>query len=260
MRMKLFLTTVVTLGSLAATAGAAPRGIAYSFLGKLTATPSGGHVAISVEGGNRPALRAMLGQPVTQTFAYGDQTEFLQWSDGIPKVVQAGDLDAGDYVRVNVRAPRGSSLATIEGTNAFLIGDHGTELNRPDKPDYLFRGQVVSTGSSSVTVTVRGGNLRALRLLSGQSPTQTFTVGSETIYLLWQGKVPSVISLSDLKAGDRVAVHVRAAARSTLAQVEAGESEADRWQLEQRVKHAENMLSVASGGDVGDFRPRTSAH
>jgi F-type H+-transporting ATPase subunit epsilon len=50
------------------------------------------------------------------------------------------------------------------------------------------------------------------------------------------------------------------AAQAELARVDAGESEADRWQLEQRVKHAENMLTVASGGDAGDFRPRTSAH
>jgi hypothetical protein len=120
----------------------------------------------------------------------------------------------GDYVRVNVRATRGSSLATIEGTNAGVIGDNGTELNRPDKPDYLFRGRIASVGSSSVTLTVRRGNLRALRLLSGQSATQTFAVGSSTIYLLWQWKVPSVISLSDLKVGDAVAVHVRAGADS----------------------------------------------
>jgi F-type H+-transporting ATPase subunit epsilon len=49
------------------------------------------------------------------------------------------------------------------------------------------------------------------------------------------------------------------AAQAEFARVEAGESEADRWQLEQRVKHAENQLSVATGGDAGDFRPRTSA-
>ena len=223
MRMKLFLAAgAATLaGSVAATAGAAGGGIVYSFVGKLSATPSGGHVSIAVEGGNRPALRAMLGSSVDQTFSYGDQTEFLQWSNGVPTVVQAGDLDAGDYVRVNVRAPRGISLATIESTNAGLIGDHGTELNPPDKPDYLFRGKIVSVGSSSVSVTVGGGNRRALRLLKGQSATQTFTVGGSTIYLLWQGKVPSVISLSDLKAGDAVAIHVRAQAGSTLAQVEA---------------------------------------
>jgi F-type H+-transporting ATPase subunit epsilon len=36
-------------------------------------------------------------------------------------------------------------------------------------------------------------------------------------------------------------------ARAELAKVEAGESSADRWQLEQRIKHAENQLSVVSG-------------
>jgi hypothetical protein len=222
MRLKLLFAAgaAALAGVVAATAGAAGGGIAYSFLGKLTAAPSGGHLSISVERGNLPALRAMLGQSVDQTFAYGDQTEFLQWSNGVPKVVQAGDLHVGDYVRVNVRAPRGSSLATVGSTNAFLIGDHGSELNRPDKPDYLFRGTIASVGSSSVTLTVRGGNLRALRLLRGQSATQTFTVGGSTIYLLWKGRVPTVTSFSDLKVGERAAIHVRASAGSTLAQVE----------------------------------------
>ena len=34
-------------------------------------------------------------------------------------------------------------------------------------------------------------------------------------------------------------------AQQELEQVERGESNADRWQLEQRIKHAENQLSVA---------------
>lgn len=34
-------------------------------------------------------------------------------------------------------------------------------------------------------------------------------------------------------------------AQAELARVEAGESKADRWQLEQRVKHAENQLRVS---------------
>jgi F-type H+-transporting ATPase subunit epsilon len=34
-------------------------------------------------------------------------------------------------------------------------------------------------------------------------------------------------------------------AQAELARVDSGESTADRWQLEQRIKHAENMLSVA---------------
>ena len=68
---------------------------------------------------------------------------------------------------------------------------------------------------------MRGGNRRALRLLLGSSRTQTFAVGGSTIFLLWQGKVPTVIDRSDLKVGDKVAIHVRAKAGSTLGQVEA---------------------------------------
>jgi F-type H+-transporting ATPase subunit epsilon len=37
-------------------------------------------------------------------------------------------------------------------------------------------------------------------------------------------------------------------AQAELEQVEAGESSADRWQLEQRIRHAENMLRVAGHG------------
>ena len=40
------------------------------------------------------------------------------------------------------------------------------------------------------------------------------------------------------------------AAKAELERVEAGESQADRWQLEQRVKHAENQLAV-SGRTTG---------
>ena len=40
------------------------------------------------------------------------------------------------------------------------------------------------------------------------------------------------------------------AAKAELEKVEAGESTADRWQLEQRIKHAENQLTV-SGRTVG---------
>jgi F-type H+-transporting ATPase subunit epsilon len=40
------------------------------------------------------------------------------------------------------------------------------------------------------------------------------------------------------------------AAKAELEKVEAGDSSADRWQLEQRVKHAENQLTV-SGRTTG---------
>jgi F-type H+-transporting ATPase subunit epsilon len=38
-----------------------------------------------------------------------------------------------------------------------------------------------------------------------------------------------------------------AAARAEFARIESGESDGDRWQVEQRVRHAENQLAVATG-------------
>jgi F-type H+-transporting ATPase subunit epsilon len=37
-------------------------------------------------------------------------------------------------------------------------------------------------------------------------------------------------------------------AQAELEQVERGESDADRWQIEQRIRHAENQLSVSGRG------------
>ena len=38
------------------------------------------------------------------------------------------------------------------------------------------------------------------------------------------------------------------AAQAELERIDAGESDADRWQVEQRVKHAENQIAVAGRG------------
>jgi F0F1-type ATP synthase epsilon subunit len=39
-------------------------------------------------------------------------------------------------------------------------------------------------------------------------------------------------------------------AQAELEQLEAGESDADRWQVEQRIRHAENQLTVVGGGAI----------
>ena len=220
-RLVLLLAAVVALVA-AATAFAdnGGRGVHYAFVGQLTATPANGAVPITVEGGNRVALRAMLGQPVTQTFAYGADTEFLRWANGIPTVVQPADLAAGDYVRVNVNAPRDAALTAIELQPAGIVGDHGTQLYKPTQPLFLFRGTLSSVGASSVAVHVTGGDARAMRLLIGQPADQSFAFGDQTIFLLWQGKVPTVIQASQLRVGDRIVVRIRADRGSSLAQVE----------------------------------------
>ena len=135
--------------------------------------------------------------------------------------MQAGDLAAGDYVWVHVRAPRDASLAQIEQQPSGLVGDHGTTIDKPDKPLYLFRGTLTSASSTGVTVHVTGGDRRAMKLEIGQSADQTFTVGGQTIFLLWQGKVPTVIDASKLVVGDRIVVRVRADKGSSLSEIEA---------------------------------------
>ena len=44
-------------------------------------------------------------------------------------------------------------------------------------------------------------------------------------------------------------------AQAELERIERGESDADRWQVEQRIRHAENQLEVYSGGSAGPIRP-----
>jgi F-type H+-transporting ATPase subunit epsilon len=46
--------------------------------------------------------------------------------------------------------------------------------------------------------------------------------------------------------------------QAELEQIERGESDADRWQVEQRIAHAENQLDVYGGGGGGRIRPIAS--
>lgn len=227
MRTKLLLAAALAALAAAGTAFAGnghgngrAAGVHYAFLGQLTATPANGQIPVTVVGGNRLALRAMLGQPVGQTFAYGAGTEFLRWQNGVPTVVDPSALAVGDYVRINLRGERNASLADLEQVAAPLVGDRGATLYTPTQPLYLFRGTLTAAGASSVTLDVRGGNARAMRLLLGQGASQTFATGDQTIFLLWQGRVPTVISASQLKVGDRVVVRIRADKGASLAQVE----------------------------------------
>jgi len=207
-----------------ASPGRGGRGILYTYAGQLSAAPGPTSLTLAVQTGNRAALQSLLGQSDQQTFSYGSSTEFLRWSGGVPTVVAASALNAGDWVDVNVRAPAGSPLATIEATAPGIVGDRVTQPEPPGQPLFLLRGTLAAVGSNTVTVNVTGGNRRALRLTIGQPAPQSFSFGADTIILLWQGKVPSVISASQLKVGDRFVVRVRAPRGSTLAQVEATEA------------------------------------
>jgi hypothetical protein len=223
--MKLRLISILALAvlvgaSVAATASANGKGRLFQFRGELLAA-STGSVQLQVEGGNHAALRAMLGQSQNQTFTVGAKTEILIWRHGVPTVGTTADLKQGDWVNVNVRGKGDTSLADLEANPAGIVGDR---VSKPTggQPLFLYVGTVAGAQSGGhLALHVRAGNRRALRSLLGQSADQTFTYDDGTIFLLWQGKVPTVIDASQLKAGDRITVRIRAPRASTLAQVEA---------------------------------------
>lgn len=212
-------TVLATLvAATAASAGTTSGKTLFRYVGQLQ-SKTDSSVTVTVQNGNRPALRSLLGQSQVQTFATGEQTVFLKWTNGIPAVVGIGDLVVGDYVTVNVRAAWRASLDTIKATPAAMIADRGQTLNRPNKPLYLFRGTLVGAAGGTVTIDVKGGNRHALRLMLGQSSQQTFATGPDTVFLHWAHRIPTVIDATGLEVGDRIVIRIRADRGSTLAQV-----------------------------------------
>ena len=71
--------------------------------------------------------------------------------------------------------------------------------------------------------------------------------------------VDDAVAASEID-GDRASRQLEEA-RAELERVERGESDADRWKLEQRIRHAENQLAVAGGAAAVpvDLHPRTTA-
>ncbi len=214
-------TVLATLvAATAAFAGTTHGKALYRYVGQVKAT-SGSSVTVAVQNGNRNALRSLIGQSQEQTFATGEKTVFLKWSNGVPTVVGIGDIAIDDYVTVNVRLDRNASLDAIKAQPAASVADRGQTLSRPDKPLYLFRGTFVSAADGKVTIDVKGGNRHALRLMIGQEARQSFSTGPETIFLHWAHRIPTVIDASKLGVGDRIVVRVRAERGATLAVVEA---------------------------------------
>ena len=228
MRRQLAYLSLVALAVLTAGASStlAARGtgtITYQFNGRLLAdadhSPS---LFVNVHGGNRAALRKLIGQGRTQQFAVDANTRYIRWTNGVPSVVDESNLLAGDRVSIFVSAARSASLREIEATPARRVADRGPEGGHPTQPLWLFIGRLnAPAGGGHFTLHITNGNLRALRAMLGEPLDQTFTYDSHTIFVLWQGGIPHVIQPEQMVVGDRISVRIRAPRRYTLQQVEA---------------------------------------
>ena len=54
----------------------------------------------------------------------------------------------------------------------------------------------------------------------GQSQNQAFAYGRRTVFIRWQGRVPTLISPSQLAVGERVSIRIRARGAASLGEVE----------------------------------------
>ena len=218
----LLAVTILTVG-VSATFAARSNGTAlYVFNGRMLADAgSGSTISVDVNGGNRLALKKLVGQSDSASFAVDANTQYLRWTHGVPTVVPESNLLAGDRVSVRVFADRRASLAQIEATAARRVADSGTSGRFPAQPLWLFRGTLDAPAAGGhLTLHITDGNLRALRAMLGQPLDQTFRYDGHTIFVLWQGRVPTVISPGQLHTGDRISVRIRAPQRYSLGQVE----------------------------------------
>jgi hypothetical protein len=214
---------VLTVGASTTLAARGSGTITYQFNGRLLA--DAGHspsLFVDVKGGNRPALKKLIGQGRTQQFAVGAGTTYIRWTNGVPSVVDESNLVAGDRVSIYVSAARSSSLAQIEATPARRVADRGAEGGFAHRPLWLFIGRLDAPAAGGhFTLHITNGNLRALRAMLGAPLDQTYTYDSDTIFVLWQNGIPHVIGPGQMVVGDRISVRIRAPQRFSLGQVEA---------------------------------------
>jgi hypothetical protein len=194
----------------------------FIFNGRLLADAgSSPTLFVDVNGGNHAALRKLIGHGDDQPFAVDANTQYIRWTHGVPTVVPESNLVAGDRVSVKVRADHGASLAQIEATAAGRVADSGPLPRFARRPLWLFIGTLDAPAAGGhLTLHITNGNLRALRAMLGKPLDETFSYDAHTIFVLWQGRVPTVISPSQLKVGDKISVRIRAPRSYSLGQVE----------------------------------------
>jgi hypothetical protein len=221
--LALVAVAVLTVGASGTLAARGTGTVQYIFNGRLLADAGNtSSLFVNVKGGNHAALRKLIGQGRTQQFAVGPNTQYIRWTNGVPTVVDESNLVAGDRVSVHVRAARSDSLAQIEATPAWRVADRGPDGRFPHRPLWLFIGRLDAPAANGhFALHITDGNLRSLRAMLGQPLDQTFTYDGHTVFVLWVGGVPHVISPSQLVVGDRISVRIRAPRAYSLAQVEA---------------------------------------
>src|SRR5262249_33330668 len=113
----LLAVALLTAGASATYAARSTGNVLYVFNGRMLADAgSGSTVAVDVNGGNRVALKKLVGQSDSANFAVDANTQYLRWAHGVPTVVTESNLGAGDKGRGPILADPPAPLAPIAAT------------------------------------------------------------------------------------------------------------------------------------------------
>jgi hypothetical protein len=202
-------------------------GQVYVFSGTLAAAPGAAPTTLSVTvtGGNRPALRALVGNTTEPlSFAVDSRTSYIAWTAGdranAPSSTTPDQLKAGDPVHLRIRARWGTPLATLLTTPVAMVNDFAA-AQRVSGRLFLFAGRAVSvdTTAKTITIDVRFGNWFALNAMLGQPTTETFHYDASTLFLSWTHRAPHTFDPSQIVAGDAITLRTRAAFDTPLANI-----------------------------------------
>ena len=218
----LLAVTILTVGASASFAARSNGTALFIFNGRMLADAgSGSTISVDVNGGNRAALKKLVGQSDNANFAVDAHTQYLRWTHGVPTVVTESNLLAGDRVSVRIVADRQASLAQIEAQRPDASRTPASPAaSRPSRSGSSAARSTHPASGGHLTLHIDDGNLRALRAMLGQPLDQTFRYDGHTIFVLWQGRVPTLISPGQLHPGDRISVRIRAPRSYSLAQAE----------------------------------------
>jgi len=205
------LAVAVASLSLVGSASAHTRGVAYEFRGTAVVAPGTGatQLQVQVTGGNRPALKSLLGAAQPTTFTTDAKTRWIAVNGNTPVLAASDTVLAGDVVRVVVRAPWHTPLSTLVATPAASVTDLSART-RPAGRLYLFgaTAAAIDTTAHTITVDVNFGNWRGLYALLGQPLHETFTYDANTVFLKWRHGVPIGVDPSVIHAGDPLTLRV----------------------------------------------------
>ena len=190
----------------------------YIFSGTVAAAPSATSPAlqVTVTGGNRPALRALVGNTSAPlSFTVDGKTAYIAWTatsrGNAPTATTAAALKVGDPVHLRLRAAYRAPLARlltrpVRTANDFALAERVTGRL------FLFGGRAVSvdTTAQTITVDIARGNWFALNALLGQPATETFHYDSATQFLSWSARTPHTFLPAQIKAGDPITIRTRA--------------------------------------------------